>query len=97
MTMNGTSINARNWGDRRHSGYLCCKMGNVGHGVAQIGREKGCLWCDLGQWLAKRKREGEPSDSARICEINYTVHSSENYYFTSLLSYLCLPTVTPLQ
>ena len=29
------------------------------------------------QWLAKIKREGEPTNSARICEVNYTVHSRE--------------------
>jgi len=27
------------------------------------------------QWLAKIKREGEPTDSARICEVNYIVYS----------------------
>jgi len=27
--------------------------------------------------LAKMKGEGEPTDSARICEVNYTVHSSD--------------------
>jgi len=24
-----------------------------------------------------KEREGEPTDSARICEVNYTVHSRE--------------------
>jgi len=38
--------------------------------VSQIWRQKKAM-------LAKMKREGEPTDSARICEVNYTVHSSE--------------------
>jgi len=68
--MDDTAINARNWGAPTFCLFLCCKMG--------------CLWRvpHQGLWqkkalLAKMKREGEPSDSARICEVNYTVHSSE--------------------
>jgi len=56
----------------------------VGIGVAQTSREKGCLWRGFPEMTAEEsnvgqdeEREGEPTDSARICEVNYTVHSSE--------------------
>jgi len=65
----------------------------VGLGVAQTSRKKGCLWRGFPEMTAEESNagqdeEGEPTDSARICEVNYTVHSSETekHEFTCLLS-----------
>jgi len=67
-TMNGTSINARNWGAPPFCLFLCCKMGislYVGLGVAQTSREKGCLWCGFPEMTAEESNAGQDEERGR--------------------------------
>ena len=52
--MNRTSINARNWGERRHFVSLyVVQWVYVGLGVAQTSREKGCSWRGFSEMTAE--------------------------------------------
>jgi len=71
-TINGTSINARNRGGGAPPFclFLCSKMGislyvNVGLGVAQTSREKGCLWRGFPEMTAEETNAGQDEERGR--------------------------------